>query len=424
MLYTAIQDCRLCSRPSLQVLVDLGLMALTGVFPKTEDAAVPRGPLKLVRCESCGLVQLAHNYRMESLYGDGYGYRSGLNSSMVRHLQGVVTHVERTAAGLAAGDLVIDIGSNDGTLLGSYRREQLRRVGIDPTGSKFRHYYQPGIELIADFFSAAAIRAHVGKQRAAAITSIAMFYDLERPLRFVEEIVEILDDEGIWVFEQSYLPAMLATNSYDTICHEHLEYYSLTQIQYIAEQAGLKIIDLDFSDTNGGSFRVTAAKKNSRHSAAAELVEKVLAEEESLGLQSRAPYEKLRQAMDAHRTLLLSVLRDARSAGKLLLGYGASTKGNVLLQYCGIDRELLPAIAEVNEDKFGSFTPGSGIPIISESEARLRCPDYFLVLPWHFRQSIIERERGFLASGGQLVFPLPNLEVVPAMTAEVTSVSG
>jgi hypothetical protein len=235
-------------------------------------------------------------------------------------------------------------------------------------------------------------------------------------------VAEILDDDGIWVFEQSYLPAMLATHSYDTICHEHLEYYGLRQIAFLAEQTGLKIVDVEFNDANGGSFCVTAAKEKSRRAAARQQVNRILEEERELGLDTTAPFQKLQLTMEAHRKQLRDVLQELRAAGKAVLGYGASTKGNVLLQYCGIGPELLPAIVEVNEDKFGSYTPGSGIPIISDRDVMISPPDYFLVLPWHFRAGILEREKRFLSGGGAFIFPLPELEVVTAGAPVLTNV--
>lgn len=410
-MYRQITDCRLCHGTDLVQVLDLGTQALTGVFPRTETEEVPAGPLALVKCTGCGLVQLAHNYELSLLYGDTYGYRSGLNRSMVQHLQHKVQSIERLVP-LREGDLVIDIGSNDGTLLGCYSAPGLRRVGIDPSGSKFLHHYKPGVELIPEFFSAAAIAGRVGGQRAKVITSIAMFYDLERPVEFVRQVSDVLADDGLWVFEQSYLPTMIATNSYDTVCHEHLEYYTLKQICHLTEQLGLKIVGLEFNDVNGGSFSVTAAKQGAPYPEVTAVIEEALAREVAEGYDTTEPFRRLEAVMRSHRTDLRCLLERAASAGEQVFGYGASTKGNVLLQYCGIDRALLPVIAEVNEDKFGCFTPGTRIPIIAETEARTRKPDYFLVLPWHFRKGIVEKETAYRAAGGKLVFPLPTLEIV------------
>lgn len=411
--YTAIEDCRLCHSTEISTVLDLGRQALTGVFPKSERETIPEGPLRLARCDDCGLVQLAHNYQLSMLYGQNYGYRSGLNASMVRHLHGKVQKIQSLVA-LESGDLVLDIGSNDGTTLAGYTVPGLRRVGMDPTGSKFKQFYADGVELIPDFFSARTLLAYTRNQRPKVVTSIAMFYDLERPLDFVRDVLEVLDDEGLWIFEQSYFPAMVATSSYDTICHEHLEYYALKQIQYIARECGLKIVDVELNDVNGGSFSVTAAKASSSYPESSDRVSLFVTNESIAGYDTCAPLEQLKTNMETHRRDLRALLEDLRREGASVIGYGASTKGNVLLQYCGIDRIMLPSIAEVNPDKFGSFTPGTRIPIISEQEAREKRPDYFLVLPWHFREGIVQKEAAYLESGGQLIFPLPRLEIVQA----------
>jgi hypothetical protein len=417
-MYTQIPVCRLCSSPRLVDSIDLGSLALTGIFPKTAREEVPAGPLALVKCGQCGLVQLKHNYESSMLYGATYGYRSGLNASMVAHLQGKVREIERTVA-LKPGDLVVDIGSNDGTLLNSYAEPSLSRIGIDPSGLKFQQYYKPGVELIPDFFSARTLRRATDAQ-AKVVTSIAMFYDLEDPLDFVRQIRDILAEDGMWVFEQSYLPSMVETNSYDTICHEHLEYYALEQIIYIADRMDLKVTALETSDINGGSFSIGLAHKSAQYPEATAAVNAMLAREREAGYGGMGPLQRLNSAIEHQREQLLSFLKGAKREGKTVFGYGASTKGNVLLQYCGITADLLPCIAEVNSDKFGSYTPGTRIPIISEAEARARKPDYFLVLPWHFRNAIVLKESDYLSGGGCLVFPLPALEVVAAQAAVVT----
>lgn len=345
------------------------------------------------------------------MYGMNYGYRSGLNKGMVKHLQSIVSEICEFVS-LQPGDLVIDIGSNDSTLLQSYPEDKnLELAGIDPTGIKFRKYYPDHIKLIPEFFSAKAVEDNIPGKKAKVITSIAMFYDLEDPTAFVQQVFDSLSDNGVWVFEQSYLPSMLATKSYDTICHEHLEYYAIAQINYMFEKVGFKIIRVSLNDANGGSFRIMAAKSSSSLASDAE-VEKMIEAEKSFKLDSLKPYEAFAEAVIKHKDDLLKLLAQIRERGERVLGYGASTKGNVLLQYCGIDSSVLPAIAEVNEDKFGSFTPKTAIPIISEKEAREMKPNYFLVLPWHFRKGIVEREQAFLQAGGKLIFPLPRIEIV------------
>lgn len=412
-LCTAVSACRLCGSKNIEQVLDLGEQALTGIFPKQSSVDIPRGPVALLQCQDCFLVQLEHSYDLSMLYGDTYGYRSGLNQSMVRHLRGKVESICAMQK-LAAGDWVLDIGSNDGTLLGCYQIEGLRRLGIDPSAGKFRHYYQTGIEVAETFFTAATARRIMGLERAKVVTSISMFYDLESPLAFAQDVYDILDANGLWVFEQSYLPAMLRTRSYDTICQEHLEYYALRQIKFIADKIGFKIVDVSFNDVNGGSFSITAAKKSSAWPEATDKINSILAEEAALGLNSMQPFIAFRKVMDEQKQELLALLRKLKAEGKKVFGYGASTKGNVLLQYCGITTDLLPCIAEVNADKFGAYTPGTKIPIVSEAEAHAQKPDYYVVLPWHFRANIVEREAKYLASGGKLIFPLPQLDIVSA----------
>jgi hypothetical protein len=416
MLYREIADCRLCYGKNLVDVFDLGEQALTGIFPKSAREEVAAGPLRLTKCGDCHLVQLRHNYDLSQLYGETYGYRSGLNQSMVQHLQNKVARI-RSRAELAAGDLVVDIGANDSTLLQAYP-SNLTLVGVDPSGPKFQRFYPAHIRLIPDFFSAELVKKACPGKRAKVVTSIAMFYDLERPQDFVDQVAGLLDDDGLWVFEQSYLPFMLETNSYDTVCHEHLEYYGLAQIKRMLDKAGLKVVDVEFNDVNGGSFSVTAAPRKSKHPEASALIAKTLANESQLGLAGLDAYRAFAARAAEHKRELTRLLGELKKAGKRVFGYGASTKGNVLIQYCGIGPELVPCIAEVNEDKFGSFTPRSRIPIVSESEARGRNPDYFIVFPWHFRAGILRREQGFLQSGGQFIFPLPHIDVVSAAGVE------
>lgn len=417
--YTRIEACRICGNWHLETVFDLGMLALTGVFPRSLDAdrALTRGPLELVKChsaggaEACGLLQLRHSFSPPEMYGANYGYRSGLNRSMVEHLGAKVRRIlERVS--LAPGDVVLDIGSNDGTLLAAYPQGGARLIGMDPSGAKFRRYYRADAELVPDFFSAERFRAASGGRPAKIVTSIAMFYDLENPIDFARQVAGVLAADGLWVFEQSYMPTMLEKDSYDTICHEHVEYYGLAQIRWILERAGLKLLDVELNDVNGGSFSISAAPAASSHAPNLAAIDALAGREQALQLETLRPYQAFRERSMQHRDRLSAFLRDVRSQGKKIFGYGASTKGNVILQYCGLGPAELACIAEVNEDKFGAMTPGTHIPIVSEGEAKAMKPDYLLVLPWHFRRSIIEREQAYLRSGGKLVFPLPAIEVV------------
>ena len=340
-----------------------------------------------------------------------YGYRSGLNQSMVAHLHGKIASLERLKP-VSAGDLVLDIGSNDATTLKAYSNAYALRVGMDPTGIKFREFYGDGIQLIPDFFSASAFESMFPNKRAAIVTSIAMFYDLEDPNAFVADIAKVLADDGVWHFEQSYMPSMLRTNAYDTVCHEHIEYYSLLPVKRLLETHGLKILDVQMNSINGGSFAITASHKHSTRKQNQPVVEWLLEQEEGMGLHTPAPFRQFEERVFEHRRNLLNLVKALVADGKRVLGYGASTKGNVLLQFCGLTHQEIPAIAEVNVDKFGKYTPGTGIPIVSEAEAKAMRPDYFLVLPWHFKDNILKREQEYLASGGKMIFPMPEIEIV------------
>jgi hypothetical protein len=416
MIYKEITKCRICGNQNLQPIIDLGSMALTGIFPKPGEL-VASAPLEIVKCwdggmgSCCGLVQLKHTCDLEQLYGDNYGYRSGLNSSMVEHLKGLVKEIEKRIQ-LTPDDLVVDIASNDGTLLSSYPSNLgLRLVGLDPVAHKFKEYYPEQVQYIPDFFSADLVKEKIGKQ-ARVITSIAMFYDLEDPVDFVQQIYDTLTEDGIWMFEQSYLPAMIKNTSYDTICHEHLEYYGLKQIKWLMDKVGFKIIDVAFNDSNGGSFCLTVAKNKSNYSSNEALIKAIIQEEEDGGFNQLAVYEEFKMKVLRHKHDLLEFVAGLRKAGKKVFGYGASTKGNVILQYCGLTAADIPYIAEVNENKFGRVTPGTNIPIISEKEAKALRPHHFMVLPWHFKEHIINREAQYLSDGGNLIFPLPRLEVL------------
>lgn len=409
--YKEVGRCRVSGSENLISVLNLGHQALTGVFPRSPSEKITRGPLELVWCPDSGLLQLKHSYDSSEMYGDNYGYRSGLNQSMVDHLADKVAYLERRFP-LNPGDVVVDIGSNDATMLKLYAAQNIHRIGIDPTGKKFSQYYPPEIALIPDFFSADVYRS-VQSKPARIVTSIAMFYDLESPVNFARQIESILADDGVWHFEQSYMPSMLRLNSYDTVCHEHLEYYSLSVVKTILEMAGLRLVDVGMNSVNGGSFAVTATKAHNKsiqtnHA----VINWLLGQEDRMGLNTPRPYREFEERVFRHRDDLTRLIRSLKGDGKKILGYGASTKGNVVLQFCGLTSDDIPAIAEVNPDKFGSFTPGSNIPIVSEQEARAMKPDYFLVLPWHFKDGILRREKEYLAAGGKIIFPFPEIEIV------------
>lgn len=411
MKYKQIGRCRICGSELLERVLDLGEQMLTGVFPRDIGAEVTRGPLRLVKCvggeDACGLLQLEHSYDLGEMYGENYGYRSGLNASMVAHLHAKVQRIQGLVR-LREGDLVIDIGSNDSTTLQAYPPAGLTLVGVDPTGVKFHSYYPSHIQLIPDFFSAALVQQKFEGRKARVVTSFSMFYDLEDPMGFMRQVHEILEDDGIWVFEQSYMPTMLDTNSYDTVCHEHLEFYALRQIQWMAARVGFRIVDVEFNDVNGGSFSITVRKAHGDTSIEP-AVQEILDREEARGLLGLQPFREFASRVEQSREILRAFVAQARVDGKRVAVLGASTKGNVLLQYCGLTQDDAYAVAEVNAEKFGCYTPGTWIPIMDEKAMLQDEPDYLIVLPWHFRRFFLENRKWKKA---KLVFPLPLLEIV------------
>ena len=407
-----IVKCRVCGNTELVEILDLGEQYLTGSFPRTNAGeGLTIGPLTLVKChggnESCGLVQLLHSYDASEMYGADYGYRSGLNYRMVQHLERKVKEIQETVS-LDNGDIVIEIGSNDGTTLGFYP-ENLTLIGIDPTAGKFTNYYKKNIRVIADFFSENLIRSEIGNKKAKVISSFAMFYDLEDPVSFAQQIRNLLSNDGIWVFEQSFLPAMIEANAYDTVCHEHIEYYGLKQIVWILEKSGMRLIDVHINDTNGGSFSVIATPQISNLKTNIANISQVKHVEEMTDINSLETYTKFAQRVKRSKDEIIRTLESFKHQDKRVSALGASTKGNVVLQYCGITTELIDQVGDVNPDKYGCFTPGSWIPIKSEPEVLDSFPDALIVLPWHFRQFFVDRPN---FSGRKLIFPLPNLEIV------------
>ena len=410
--YTEIESCRVSKEKDLVSILDLGNQKLTGVFPTPqEEPALERGPLELVWSPSSHLVQIKHTFEPTMMYGDNYGYRSGLNGSMIQHLTSKANYLFEFA-NLQPGDVVVDIGSNDCTTLKVFP-EYLKRIGIDPTAKKFAKYYPDDIARVEDFFSEDAYRSVEKDKNAKLVMSISCFYDLDDPVSFVKDIRSILADDGVWHFEQAYLPSTLRSLSYDTVCHEHIEYYSMLSVKNILDRAGMKIVDVTLNDINGGSFAVTACKDTNtsipvNHSVINWLIE----EEYKMRLDTELPYLDFAQRTHEHRDSLINLVRALRADGKTIYGYGASTKGNVLLQWCGFTADDIAAIGEVNTDKFGCVTPGTNIPIIAEQEVKDANPDYMIVLPWHFKNGIIQREKEYMRNGGKFIFPLPYIQII------------
>lgn len=410
--------CRVCGSKVLKPVIDLGEQYLQGSFVKPGKEMPPTRKIStsLVRCDpmqdekACGLLQMEYTIPPEVLYS-AYWYRSGTNNTMRSHLQSIVKEAMEMI-GLNQKATVLDIGCNDGTLLNFYP-EKFTKFGIDP--SDIAQEIKAPVNVVQDVFPSEELISRLGNNKFNIITSIAMFYDLEDPIAFARGVKQILSPEGIWVFEMSYMPTMLKMTSYDTICHEHLEYYSLAVIEYIMKQAEMKVVNVSRNEINGGSLRCQASHINNYRFSRDEFQKNVKAmrqEEFDLELDTDMPYRHFQDRVNVHKEELNSLLWKLKKEGKKIHIYGASTKGNTILQWCGIDHRIVDCAAERNPDKYGAMTLGTEIPIVSEEESRSMNPDYYLVLPWHFKSEFLERERKTLERGIGFIFPLPTIEII------------
>ena len=407
--------CRVCGSTQLKKVIDLGPQYLQGSFikPGKEMPSNRKINCTLVRCNpekdenACGLLQMEHSVPPEILYAS-YWYRSGTNNTMRTHLKGIT---EAVVPLFNRSDLrVLDIGCNDGTLLGFYPDSYIK-YGCDPSdiATEVKH-----ATVVQDLFPSDQLNKLLKGHKLDIITSIAMFYDLENPVEFVRNIKNALSEEGVWIFEMSYMPDMLRLDSYDTICHEHLEYYSYAVLERICQMAGMKIFRIGFNDINGGSIRCYAThRENGRYQFAEDqqLINDVRQKEFDLELDTDKPYIEFTNRINKLKSELYGLLITLKKEGKKIHIYGASTKGNTILQWCGLDNTIIDFAAERNPDKYGARTLGTNIPIISEAESRGMNPDYYLVLPWHFKEEFVQREKEAIEKGTGFIFPLPKIEI-------------
>ena len=417
------QTCRVCGSAELTHVIDLGDQYLQGSFVKPDVLMPPsrRLPTKLVRCDvtknqnGCGLLQLAHSFPPEILYAN-YWYRSATNETMRCHLAEIA---KSATSFLNRPDLVVlDIGCNDGTLLANYPAGT-RLFGIDP--SDIANEIVGPVTVINTVFPSSQAIAELPENGIDIVTSIAMFYDLEDPVDFAANVKRLLKPDGVWIFEMSYLPLMLLQNSFDTICHEHLEYYSLAVLETIAARAGLRIFKILVNDINGGSIRCYACNDSNRSygsSADRELIHLFRIKEFEMELDTDRPYLDFQRRIEKLRDQLNTILFDITARRERIHIYGASTKGNVLLQWYGINRAIVDCAADRNPNKVGAKTLGTGIPIVSEDTSRALQPDYYLVLPWHFKKEFLERERSTIMRGTKMIFPLPEIQIVSSANYE------
>ena len=407
-----ITECRSCGSTDLTPILSLGLqypsnfIELNSIPDKKEKI-----PLELIFCEKkdCGLLQLKHTASRESLYKE-YWFRSGLNEKMVDALKDITKSVEKRIS-LSENDIVLDIGCNDGTLLRSYQ-SKVRLVGFEPASNLVNEASKDTDLIINNFFSFFEFVQHFPNERIKVITSVAMFYDLEDPNSFVSDIVNCLDQDGIWVIQMAYLIPMLELNAFDNIVHEHLEYWSLKSVKRLLEEHGLEIFDVELNDVYGGSFRIFVKTKKNGKINIQNSVDEFLKKEDEFGLEKKETYLDFANRVNSLKNKLNDFIKEEISNGKSIYAYGASTKGNTLLQFYNLNNKLISKAADRDSKKFGKMTIGSNIPIISEEQARDEKPDYFLVLPWHLVDFFKERENAFLKNGGKFIVPLPDFKII------------
>lgn len=401
-----IEKCRLCGHDKLREVLDFGEQCLTGIF-KENNEQLERERLTVLQCDNsdCDMLQLSENYDLHKMYGENYGYRSGLNRIITDNLYKKYEYVKKLVK-LETDDVVLDIGSSDGVFL-NYFDDKLKLIGFDPAAEKWKSFYRKDVNLVVDFFGSEKFLEISNGSLSKVVSTIGMFYDLVDPIKTAKEINSILDDEGIWILEQSYLPTMMKQVSYDMICHEHLVYYSLKQLNYIFEKSDFKIIDYEFTEMNGGSLFLTVAKKTSKWELITDISNVVIDEDKNNSNSEQI--DNFRDNVFSHRKNLMNFVEISKKQGKTIYGLGASTKGNVILQFCELNESDIIAIGDVNPEKYGKVTPGSNIPIIDEDTALSANADYYIVFPWHFKEHFMQDDRYI---GKTLVFPLPKFEII------------
>lgn len=415
--YQITHRCRICGSEQLTEVIWLDEQYLSPTFVKTNEGNALvniKAPMTLLLCDrkknsqGCGLLQLKEAVNKDLLYTN-YFYRSATSTTMREDLKDVVRDVERHVS-LEKGDSVLDIGANDGTML-AYFPAHTRRIGIEPAKNIDWSTLDPSLKMVNDYFSKKALETVAPGEKVKAITACAMFYDLEDPNGFVADVKSILAPNGVWCIQLSYLPLMLQNMNFYDICNEHLEYYSLHTLQSLMKRHHLTIVDATTNAVNGGSVRVFITHDEGSPTPSSSFL-KLYNEEERLALYDVDTYSQFFAQMTNLRDTVRNHILREQKRGHLVLGLGASTKGNVLLQFFGITKEMLPAISERNPDKVGLRTLGTDIELISEEDARQRKPSCMLVLPWYFKEEIVKREQEYIQRGGTLLFPMPSPHLV------------
>ncbi len=392
--------CRLCKNPNLDPLFSLGEQYINDFVLEKDIGKGVKAPIDVVHCKNCDLSQLKHTAPQELLYSRQYWYKSGVTDTMRTELKDIVLELQ-TRVDLLDGDLALDIGANDGTMLEFYP-EHVVTIGCEPANNLVDELSTRCNRVIHDFWSQESFEAatkDLPKNKAKVITAIGMFYDLDDPITFVSDIEKTLADDGIFVAQLMTSAPMIKNNDLGNLCHEHLEFYSYKSLVYMYEKCGLEIFEVSENSVNGGSYRIYARKLENGSIAYPEEASK----SDLLGFYERVSLIK---------TQCLDFLIQEKKKGKTIHAYGASTKGNVILQYFNLNTSLIDYASERSPEKYGRYTVGSWIPIISEEESRNLDPDYYLVLPWAFFDEMYEREKKWREKGGKFIVPFPNFRVV------------
>ncbi len=403
-----LKKCRICKKTNLKKLFSLGNLCFTGKFP-SENKKIEKKPITLVICKNCELVQLGHNFDLEYLYGPDYGYRTGINKTMLNHVSRVVNYLSKKTK-LKKNDFVLDIASNDGSLLNFYK-QNIKTFGIDPILEKYIDEYKNINYKLADFFSASKIK-NITKKKFKIITALSVFYDAADPNKFIKDVKKLLSQDGVFLLEFADLASIIQNKMFDTICHEHLEYYSTKVIINLCKKNNLKVFDIKKNDINGASKQYYICHKNTDYKINKKKIDNIFKEEKRLKLSEEKTFKNFINSINKSKNRLYKFLKQKTNLGKKVHGYGASTKGNVLLQYYNISNKMVKFIAERNSKKYNLYTPGSKIKIISEALSRFYRPDYYLVLPWHFKKEILLREKEIRRKGTKFIFPLPSLKII------------
>jgi hypothetical protein len=407
MNYSTRKTCRICDSDNLKTVLNLGEIHLS-TFLGVDADAPPKAPIELVHCQDCDLAQLRHTVDPDFMYSD-YWYQSGLNGSMVTALRDVVDSARQRVT-LEPGDVIVDIGANDGTLLSNFTKGGLTRIAFEPNNLAEMGKQHCEI-LVKDYFNSEAFFKTKVKS-AKLITAIAMFYDLEEPHKFVQDLKTVLHEDGIIIIQMMDLMSMLKYTDFMNLCHEHLEYYSLRVFVNLMKQHGLEVFDVEYNGVNGGSLRAYVRHDISTYNnelafSVTPTVASALQQEEAYFNSLGNVYDYFRANVENVRIKINSMLHLLHEQGKKIAVMGASTKGNTLLQYFGINNTIIDHAAEVNPDKFGLRTVASNIPIISQVESLAQHPDYYLILPWGFIDNFVQKNMDYLKDGGSFIVPLP-----------------